>query len=116
MGQQRKFSPHIRWTEFEVGIVQSLYRNGSHAVLLKNLPGRTWSQIQNKANLLGIARYKAPVRTPDQVREAKRLFMAKRRLDNPEAARRYGREHHQENRDVINARIKKSHAKRFFWP
>ena len=54
-------------------------------------------------------------RTPEQVREAKRLHMARRRAADPEAARAYGREHHRRNRERQLASMRAYYSRRFFW-
>lgn len=54
-------------------------------------------------------------RTPEQVREAKRLHMARKRAADPEAARAYGRAHHARNREKQIAAMRAYYARRFFW-
>lgn len=54
-------------------------------------------------------------RTPEQVREAKRLSMAKRRAENPDATREYNRKFHAANRERQTATMRAYYAKRFFW-
>lgn len=54
-------------------------------------------------------------RTPDEVREAKRLHMARKRAADIETARAYGREYHHRNRAQNCAKLREYHAKRFFW-
>jgi 5-methylcytosine-specific restriction endonuclease McrA len=54
-------------------------------------------------------------RTRDQVREAKRRYMAKKRAANPGAAREYERRYHAENRTRILANMREYYGRRFFW-
>lgn len=54
-------------------------------------------------------------RTIEQVREAKRVHMAERRLANPAAVREYQRTLHHRNRDANCATMRAYYAKRFFW-
>lgn len=54
-------------------------------------------------------------RTPEQVREAKRVHMAARRAADPEGVRAYRRAYHAENRDKRVAKMRDYYARRFFW-
>jgi hypothetical protein len=54
-------------------------------------------------------------RTPEQVRESKRLHMEKRRIENPEKVRAYARQHHQKNREKSCKTMRDYYARRFFW-
>lgn len=54
-------------------------------------------------------------RTLEQIRAAKRLHMAKRRADDPDAVRKYQREAHHRNRDRNTAKMRDYYARRFFW-
>ena len=54
-------------------------------------------------------------RTPEQVREAKRLHMAQRRAADPEAASAYAREHHRKNRERSCQVMREYYERRFFW-
>jgi 5-methylcytosine-specific restriction endonuclease McrA len=54
-------------------------------------------------------------RSLEETREAKRLYMARKRADDPEAARAYGRAHHQRNREKQTATMRAYYARRFFW-
>jgi 5-methylcytosine-specific restriction endonuclease McrA len=115
MGNIRSFSSHTRWTESEVSIVRQHYASSDYKTILELLPNRTIGQISNKANMLGIRRAKPPKMTPDQVREAKRLQMAKRREADPEGCRAYqNRKYHQRRGDYL-AKMKSYQRRRFFW-
>lgn len=115
MGELRTFSRHVRWSEGEVQILWQLYpTSASRADLLAALPSRSISQIQNKANGLGIARPVHIGRGPDEVRKAKREFMATKRAANPEKARAYQRRFYHENRDRYRLKSKEYHRRRFF--
>ena len=54
-------------------------------------------------------------RTIEQVREAKRLHMAKRRQENPEAVRAYQRARRASNPEKHKESLRKYYARRFFW-
>ena len=54
-------------------------------------------------------------RSPEEVREAKRLHMARRRAENPDAVRAYNREFHRKNRERNTAKMREYYARRFFW-
>ena len=68
-----------------------------------------------KANGLGLARRRTEPRTPDQVREAKRMHMAKKRAANAEAARAYQRAWRERNADRVNAQLREAVERRLFW-
>ena len=91
MGNFRKHSPRVFWSEAEVNILMEHYPSLSAAELLEKLPGRTIRVIQCKANGLGLSRTKPKKRTAEQTREAKRKHMAERRAENPEAMRAVSR-------------------------
>ncbi len=55
------------------------------------------------------------MRTIEQVREAKRLFMARKRADNPEAARAYHRARHFKNHEANKLKMRAYYGRRFFW-
>ena len=79
------------------------------------LPGRGRRTIQCKANGLGLARLRAAPMTPDQVREAKRNGVARKRAADPDAARARERAMHHANREARTATMRAYYAKRFFW-
>lgn len=54
-------------------------------------------------------------RTIEETRKAKREFMAKKRLENPDAAKAYARKYHHENREKQTAYMREYAARRFFW-
>lgn len=54
-------------------------------------------------------------RSIEEVRKAKREFMARKRASNPEAARKYHRERHHKNREYNTAKMRDYYARRFFW-
>jgi 5-methylcytosine-specific restriction endonuclease McrA len=54
-------------------------------------------------------------RSVEEVREAKRLHMARRRAADPEGARRYHRERHHKNREHNLAKMRAYYGRRFFW-
>lgn len=114
MARKRAFSPHVKWLAEEVAIVRSKYKSCDWDTLLGMLPGRTKSQIQNKANLLGIIRRPEKL-SSDEVRRRKRELMARRRADNPDAARAYQREHFNKNKERIKEKMRNYSRKRFFW-
>lgn len=111
----RKGQPKRLWTEDEIKSVSELYRNGSKQQIFAALPNRTFVQITNKAQELGITRSRPPKRTDDQVREAKRIHMAKRRMSNPQAARDYSNRYHALNRESEVRKMREYYARRFFW-
>lgn len=104
-----------RWADHEIEVIQSHYRKGDWKDILRLLPGRTRSQVQNKAYGLGIIRHREPARTPDEVLAAKREYMAARRRADPVAARAYRNEFHRRNRDDQVAKMRDYYARRFFW-
>ncbi len=115
MANARAFSPHVRWTRSEVAILLTHYPAATHQQLGVMLPGRSMSQIQNKANGLGIVRIVKPARTADETRKAKRELMARRRAENPEEFRAYHRERHHKRHEENKAKLRAYSAKRFFW-
>lgn len=54
-------------------------------------------------------------RTPEQIRESKRLHMARKRASDPDAVRAYQRTFHTKNRDRNTAKMREYYARRFFW-
>lgn len=55
------------------------------------------------------------MRTADQIRERKRLHMARKRAENPSKVRLYQREYHHKNRERRLHGMRAYYAKRFFW-
>ena len=53
--------------------------------------------------------------TADEVRASKRAFMARKRAEDPEAARKQNRDWHANNRDYSRAKMRDYYARRFFW-
>lgn len=115
MGEIRQFSKHVKWTNEEVNLVLSLYPLATKNNLIDALPNRTLSQIQNKANCLGITRIKPKKMTADEVRESKRKHMAKRRLENPDEVRAYQIKRHYKNHEANKKTMREYASKRFFW-
>ncbi len=115
MGNFRKHSPRVFWSEAEVSILMEHYPSLSAAELLEKLPGRTIRVIQCKANGLGLSRTKPKKRTTEQTREAKRKHMAERRAENPEAMRAVSRNFHRKHKERINAQRRGHHVTRLFW-
>lgn len=115
MGKIRAFSPHIRWSDQEVAVLRLHYATAPLDQLEQMLPGRHRRMIQCQANGLGLVRARLPKRTPDQVREAKRLQMASRREADPEAARAYSRSYHHANRKAQLEKMRAYQSRRFFW-
>lgn len=111
----RKFSHHARWTSLETEIVSRHFRNCPWSELLAMLPGRSHSQIQNKANLMGMVRDKKPKMTPEQIRESKRVIAAKRRAEDPQRARDYSLSQHYRNHERSCRLMRDYYYKRFFW-
>ena len=54
-------------------------------------------------------------RTADETREAKRLFMAKKRAADPVSANAYNMEYHYRNHEKNKAKMRDYYGKRFFW-
>lgn len=115
MGNFRAWSRHVRWSADEVSILMEHYHKSDWGVLLELLPQRSRDVIRCKANGLGLKRFRLPKRTLDETREAKREFMARKRLENPEACRAYARNHHYKNHEAKKRRMRAYAAKRFFW-
>jgi hypothetical protein len=115
MGKVRSFSKHIFWTDAETALIVDLYPRAAYDELLTTLPGRSKSQIQNRAHALGIFREKKPKMSAEETREAKRKGAEKNREKNPERIRNYQRTQYHKNRDRNLATMKKYQRKRFFW-
>lgn len=115
MGGSRAFSRHTKWSASEVAILVKHYPDAHYELLLKLLPGRSKSMIQNKANGLGIVRVKPLKRTVDETREAKRAYMARKRELDPEGVRAYQRRIHHKNAEANKAKMRAYASKRFFW-
>lgn len=54
-------------------------------------------------------------RSIEETRRAKREYMARKRAADPDAARAYGRNYHQLNRDKQTEKMRNYYARRFFW-
>jgi 5-methylcytosine-specific restriction endonuclease McrA len=78
---KRAFSPHVRWTNDEVAVVCERYETADWRELLAALPGRSKSQIQNKANSLKLSRERAPRMDSEERRRRKREGMSAIRED-----------------------------------
>lgn len=115
MGDTRAFSSHVRWTEAECDAIRAMYPSAAWPLILAALPGRTKQMIQCKAHGMAVARIVAPKRSAEQVREAKRLHMERKRAANPEAVRDQQRQWVADNRERINARRREHHKTRMFW-
>jgi 5-methylcytosine-specific restriction endonuclease McrA len=117
MERVRAFSPHVKWTESEVNVLKSIYVDPdiSMGQMPDFLNGRTKSQIQNRANRLGLKRPVKPKMAEDEVREAKRLQMAKARAANPEKFRARGRARHAKNKEANKEKMREYYKRRFFW-
>lgn len=113
---KRKFSPHVFWTHEEDQIIRELYPTEAPLSLIREkLPRRNRSQIQNHANWMGIVRPVRVRRTQEEIREAKRVFMARKRAEDPEKARKYHRERHHKNREKNVEKMRQYAGRRFFW-
>ena len=54
-------------------------------------------------------------RSIEETRRAKREYMRRKRAEDPEAARRYGRNYHHKNRAKQTAKMREYYSRRFFW-
>ena len=115
MGKVRSFSPHVKWEETEIETVKALYPSAKYSEMLAALPGRSKSQIQNKANALGVLRSKKKKMTKQEVRESKRLHMERRRAANPAAVREYQRNFRNKNIEKHREKLREYSGRRFFW-
>lgn len=115
MGRVRSFSPHVKWEEDEIEIIKALYPSAKYSEMLAALPGRSKSQIQNKANALGVLRIKKKKMTKQEVRESKRLYMERRRSANPESVREYQRNFRNKNKEKHRKKLREYSGRRFFW-
>jgi 5-methylcytosine-specific restriction endonuclease McrA len=115
MGKLRAFAPHKKWTDAEIEIVKEKYMHSPYDELIKLLPNRNISQIQNKANFLGIQRFKKPKQTKEERLESKRLYMEKKRLMNPSQVRDYQRFIRAKNPERYRKNLRDYYSKRFFW-
>ena len=114
MGNIRKHSPHIRWTETEMELLRVHYANAAlpHLETLLNRPRRV---IQCKANMMGLARKIKPKRTHEEYLTAKRNSMAKQRAKDPQGLRDRRKAYHAQNRDERCKKMRDYAARRFFW-
>lgn len=113
---KRKFSPHVFWTPMENEVIKILYPTKTPIkVIMEYLPGRNKSQIENHAAQMGVRRPKVIGRTKEEIREDKRVRMAKKRSDNPIKIREYQRQRHHKNRDANKLKMRKYSRRRFFW-
>lgn len=115
MGKIRKFAPHVRWTEEELDRINRKYSAAPRHELTGMFPGRSLSQLQNKACSMGVFRVIPDTMSADKRREMKRNHMAKKRAENPEACRRYQLQRYHANRDENKAKIAAYQKRRFFW-
>ena len=115
MGKVRSFSPHVKWSEAEINTVRTLYPYAKYSEMLSALPGRSKSQIQNKANALGVFRNKKKKMTKEEVRESKRLHMERRRATNPVEVREYQRKLRNKNIEKHRKKLREYSGRRFFW-
>lgn len=106
MGAKRAFSPHVRWTEAEVGLLRRVYATTPRGEWSALLPHRHIRAVECKANALGLVRFRKPARTRAEVLAAKRADMARRREADPDAARAYQRANHAANRERRNAALR----------
>ena len=51
----------------------------------------------------------------EKIRKRKREWMARKRREDPDAARKYHREYHRKNREERNEKMRKYSGRRFFW-
>ena len=115
MGKTRKFSPHKKWNKHEMDILNNHYVDSPHEELLALLPGRTISQIQNKAYLMGLRRLAVSKMSNEERLKRKREYQARKRLENPEEVKKYRRERHHKNLEKNKRKLREYYYKRFFW-
>ena len=115
MGASRAWAPHRRWTDVEESVLREQYATARLDELEALLPGRSRRMIQCKANSIGLVRQREPKRTPEQVRAAKREYMAKKRIASPDAVREKQRRWVEKNRERLNAKRREWHGARFFY-
>lgn len=114
MGAVREFSTRTRWSRADEWILEDHYANADWSAL-ESVLHRPRRVITCKANGMGLVRAKTLPRTPNQVREAKRLHMAERRSKDPEGVRSYQRANHAKNRELNCAKLRDYFGRRFFW-
>jgi 5-methylcytosine-specific restriction endonuclease McrA len=105
----------IAWQANELELLRQHYPTTPWSDLLVIFPSRTPRKLRDKANRMGLVRYRPPARTADEVRAAKREHMARRRAQDPDAARAYQRHRHQMNRERIRLQLRAYFGRRFFW-
>lgn len=115
MGDIRAYSKRQRWSVQELAILSQRYAATPRTELASLFPSRDIRAVECKAHWLGLARLKAPPRGTEEVREAKRSHMARKRKENPDAARQYQRQFHEDNRERQIAKMRDYYARRFFW-
>lgn len=114
MGAIRAYAKRRHWSDAEKEYLRSAYATTPWADMEEAI-GTNRSKIYCQAQLLGLVRAKNPRRTEEETREAKRAWMARRWVENPEIMRAKAREFRARNRDRINAATRESTAKRIFW-
>ena len=95
-------------------MLHRLYERSTWDELKMAFKGRTRRMIQCKANGLGLQRHKAPKRTIEQVREAKRIAMRESRIRNPERLRDVRRAWYENNREAVLQKNRAWARRRFF--
>ncbi len=115
MGEKRAFARHIKWSQEEIELLSLNYPEADFNELKASLPGRSSSQIQNKANGLGIQRKKEPKMSDEERLKRKRDAMARRREVDPVGEAKKRNEWVDRNRDSVNKRNREYLVKRFFW-
>lgn len=114
MGAIRKYTKRHRWSASEILYLRDNYATAPLTEMEEflGIPRRI---IQSKANCFGWIRNKKPKRTPDYIRKSKREFMAKKRAQNIEAAREYGRVWRGRHKDRLNSELREEVGRRIFW-
>ena len=115
MASEQKLSIYLMTLGLKISIIQQVYPSASHKDMLAALPGRSISQIQNKANSLSITRNKPVRKTKEEVRESKRAHMERRRRSDPDGVRAYQLKKYHENKERNLEAMKRYQRKRYFW-
>jgi 5-methylcytosine-specific restriction endonuclease McrA len=54
-------------------------------------------------------------RSIEEIRKAKREYMAKKRSENPDLSREYSRKYHKQNKEKQTKKMREYYERRFFW-
>lgn len=85
MGEVRSFSKRTKWSDEDISWLIKNYESSSRTQLTIRFPCRKVSNIETKANMLGLCKPKRVARSAETIRESKRLHMQRKREADPQA-------------------------------